>query len=64
MSKPVLVFLVEDDLDDQGLFHDALAEIGGDIQLVTAVNGVEAMRKFNQETYLVPDYIFMDLNMP
>jgi CheY-like chemotaxis protein len=64
MSKQVLVFLVEDDLDDQGLFHDALAEIDKNIQLVTAVNGVEAMRKFNHETYLVPDYIFMDLNMP
>lgn len=64
MSKQVLIFLVEDDIDDQDLFHDALAEIDKDFHLITAVNGVEAMRKFNQDTYLVPDYIFMDLNMP
>ena len=63
MKKTGLVFLVDDDIDDQGLFLDALSEIDKDIQLVTAVNGVEALQKLSNEL-LVPDYIFMDLNMP
>ena len=65
MNKiPILIFLVEDDIDDQGLFQDALSEIDRSIQLVTAPNGVEALRKINKNMLSIPDYIFMDLNMP
>jgi CheY-like chemotaxis protein len=64
MKKTGLVFLVDDDIDDQGLFLDALSEIDKNIQLVTAANGVEAVQKLASDIQLHPDYIFMDLNMP
>lgn len=62
--RPELILLVEDDIDDQGLFKDALWEIDKNIQLVIASNGVEALQKIRTNSAMIPDYIFMDLNMP
>jgi len=63
-KKPSLVFLVDDDLDDQMLFRDAIVEIDPAIEVLTAVNGVQALKKLTIEMVTKPDYIFIDLNMP
>lgn len=63
MTKGKTIFLADDDLDDQGLFADALRDIDNEIKLVTAVNGLEAVavaKGLNE----VPDFIFLDMNMP
>ena len=65
MKKPLLLFLVDDDLDDLMLFKDAINEIDSSIQIETAVNGVEGLKKLSGgELIGEPDYIFIDLNMP
>lgn len=47
------------------LFQDAINEIDPSIQIETAGNGVEALKKLqNGLESGEPDYIFIDLNMP
>ncbi|MBV9986927.1 MAG: response regulator [Chitinophagaceae bacterium] len=58
-----LILLVDDDLDDQGLFLDALQEIDADARLIAAINGIDAIDKLKRMEKL-PDLIFLDLNMP
>ncbi|MEO7529842.1 MAG: response regulator [Sediminibacterium sp.] len=65
MKTPLLIFLVDDDLDDLMLFKDAIKEIDPTIEIETAGNGVEALKKISgNELKRKPDYIFVDLNMP
>ncbi|NCI45907.1 response regulator [Sediminibacterium soli] len=64
MEKKVRIFLVDDDTDDRSLFMDALSEIDTAIELATAINGTEALEKMLAMPGRLPDYIFMDLNMP
>ncbi len=64
MSKTPLFFLADDDLDDQMLFREALNEINSAIQCIIAKNGEEALCLLKQHPSPLPDYIFLDLNMP
>lgn len=64
MKKTSLIFLVDDDPDDLMLFNDAINEIDGSIQVITATNGVDALAKLKAGIDPQPDYIFVDLNMP
>jgi CheY-like chemotaxis protein len=62
--KQNLIFLVDDDLDDLMLFKDAIREIDPVIEIDTASNGVDALKKLSAGLIREPDYIFIDLNMP
>ena len=62
--KKLLIFVVDDDMDDLMLFQDAINEIDPSIKIETAGNGVEAIKKLNGGLSASPDYIFVDLNMP
>ena len=57
-------FLVDDDLDDQEIFQIALDEIDPAINLVVANNGIEALQILKKDPNYIPDYIFLDINMP
>ncbi len=63
MKKHINIFLVEDDEDDQFFFREALSEIENATLLDVASNGKEALMKLSTFSNL-PDYIFLDLNMP
>ena len=56
--------IVDDDEDDVELFCDALKDIDGELQCVSASNGEDALIKLNNGDTALPDYIFLDLNMP
>jgi CheY-like chemotaxis protein len=63
--KPIdVLLLVDDDIDDQQIFAEALQTIGPAIKLEVASNGLEALDKLNSPDALQPDMIFLDLNMP
>jgi CheY-like chemotaxis protein len=64
MSKPHLIMIVDDDDDDIELFCEALKDIDHDVECMSASNGEEALNKLNKENASLPDYIFLDLNMP
>ena len=57
------VFLVDDDKDDREIFIEALAEIDNSFKCYTAENGEDAINKLHVDSF-VPDFIFLDLNMP
>jgi CheY-like chemotaxis protein len=56
--------LVDDDLDDQEVFLLTLKKINKDIECLTANNGVEALSLLKERHAFLPDYIFLDVNMP
>jgi CheY-like chemotaxis protein len=62
--KPKIFLLVDDDSDDTFLFNQVLLEVDPAIQLITANDGEEALRKLNAAGQVLPDIIFLDLNMP
>ncbi|MES2328860.1 MAG: response regulator [Bacteroidota bacterium] len=64
MKQAPFLFLIDDDLDDLMLFKDAIKEIDPLIEIDTADNGVDALKKLNAGLLRQPDYIFIDLNMP
>jgi len=63
MLQNQLLFLVDDDIDDHEIFKSALAKVDADLALLTATNGFEALHVLSTSNPL-PDYIFVDLNMP
>jgi CheY-like chemotaxis protein len=62
MTKKFL--LVDDDLDDTGLFCEALYEIDPYIICYVDHNARQALDKLKRDEYLLPDIIFIDINMP
>lgn len=59
----MLILIVDDDAEDIELFCEAINEIDSDISCVEAYNGLEAL-KILQRGSLLPDFIFLDINMP
>lgn len=57
------LLLIDDDMDDQLLFREALHEIDLPVQCDTAPDGMNALKKLQTDS-LLPDLIFLDLNMP
>jgi DNA-binding response OmpR family regulator len=55
------ILLVDDDLDDQTFFEEALKVVDRSITLHTAKDGVDAIEQLMVKT---PDVILLDLNMP
>jgi CheY-like chemotaxis protein len=58
------VLFIDDDEDDKLVFGHALTAIDANIQYLTASDGIEALKILNEELVILPDLIFMDLNMP
>jgi CheY-like chemotaxis protein len=59
----MVIFYADDDVDDRELFADALEEVNPEIELILANDGhqiIELLDKHNG----VPDFIFLDINMP
>jgi DNA-binding response OmpR family regulator len=64
MIKKKVIFIADDDPDDRELFADAVAEINNQITCVTASNGQDALKLLQKKEQALPDFIFLDLNMP
>ena len=64
MTTPNVIFVVDDDLDDQELLIEALREIDSTIECFTAINGQEGLKKLESKSIPLPSLIFLDLNMP
>lgn len=60
MEKKIL--LVDDDLDDAGLFMEALEEVDPTVRCYCATDGRDALNKL--ASMEEPNVIFMDINMP
>jgi CheY-like chemotaxis protein len=56
--------IVDDDVDDNELFTEALAAVETQIICYSAADGLEAIEKLDTKAIEQPDIIFMDINMP
>jgi CheY-like chemotaxis protein len=60
----MLILIVDDDSEDRELFHEAISEIDSEINCIAAKDGQEAIDLLTQELFVLPDFIFLDINMP
>lgn len=64
MKTGQIFMIVDDDEDDIDFFRDAIFKIDPAHTCMTASNGEDALNKLHKETGKLPDFIFLDLNMP
>lgn len=64
MENAVTFFLVDDDTDDQMIFLTALEGISEIIACEYENDGIKALERLNLDTAFIPDFIFLDMNMP
>jgi CheY-like chemotaxis protein len=58
------IILADDDEDDRLFFTDAFEELGMNTKVNTFNDGVELMAYLNNENAILPNVLFLDLNMP
>jgi CheY-like chemotaxis protein len=58
------IFIIDDDTEDQEIFMEAVREVDNTIQCFASTSGEEALRQLEHEVIVLPDLIFLDLNMP
>jgi CheY-like chemotaxis protein len=63
MFKNKVLFIVDDDEDDINLFVEAVNEIDQSMGCFIGKNGEDALNRLDQ-LEMLPDVIFLDLNMP
>jgi DNA-binding NarL/FixJ family response regulator len=63
-NSPRNIYLADDDDDDRGMFADALFEIDSTVILTQAQDGKELMDMLYEQQDILPEVIFLDINMP
>ena len=63
MKRPQVILLVENDMEDQAIFMEAIGEIENASLIAITNNGRQALNRLNNHLRL-PDIIFMDIDMP
>jgi DNA-binding response OmpR family regulator len=59
----MIALYIDDDREDTEIFQEAIRSIEPDVVFYTASDGYEGFRVLEQIT-VVPDFIFLDVNMP
>jgi CheY-like chemotaxis protein len=59
----MIILAVDDDSEDFEFFSEAVREVDPTIVILKAANGIEALDVLENHL-LMPDYIFLDINMP
>ena len=59
----MIALYIDDDLEDTEIFQEAIASVDPQIVFYTASDGHEGFQVLEQIT-VVPDFIFLDVNMP
>jgi len=57
-------FFIDDDEDDRDFFCTAMTEIDASIECVFAKDGIDAIQQLTADETLLPNHIFIDMNMP
>ena|SRR5688572_10072879 len=63
MSRVTTIMFVDDDPDDVKIFGEAVKEVDSAINFLSASSGMKALEMLSQQKTL-PDFIFLDVNMP
>ena len=67
-SSPTLykrLFIIDDDIEDQEIFMEALKEVDPAMLCYSALSGEDALKQLEDGTVMMlPELIFLDMNMP
>jgi CheY-like chemotaxis protein len=63
-KKNITVLLADDDDDDREFFTEVVNEVAPRVKISTVKNGTALMEYINEPGVVLPDIIFLDLNMP
>jgi len=63
-KNSINVVLVDDDAEDREFFQEVVEELPYEVALTTYKNGQEFIDGLIQNKDLLPDLVFLDLNMP
>jgi len=58
------VLIIDDDEDDRDIFCAAIHDLGESIECKVAESCLEGHQVLSQNLHALPDYIFLDINMP
>jgi CheY-like chemotaxis protein len=58
------IIIADDDEDDRLFFNDAFEELKMNTKVITFVDGIELMEYLNTSEAILPQVLFLDLNMP
>jgi CheY-like chemotaxis protein len=58
------LLIIDDDVEDQEIFLEALKEVDKSVVCYTATSGEDAFKRMETDLVMLPDLIFLDLNMP
>ena len=64
MKDAFTCYIIDDDIDDLEIFEMALNKVDENIKLRSAYDCVEGLEELKVDDTFVPDYIFLDINMP
>jgi CheY-like chemotaxis protein len=64
MPPSSIAVLIDDDHDDHEIFSIAMREAAPSVRCIYFDSGKAALTKFAEDSGFIPDYIFLDLNMP
>lgn len=59
----MLILSIDDDSDDREILCDAVKTVDNEVSCIEMENGIDAL-EFLSNTEILPDYIFIDINMP
>lgn len=62
MAKTIVV--IDDDSDDIDIMGSFLKKVDPDVKYVPFTSPVGAIKRLYTDEFLIPDYIFIDINMP
>src|SRR3954471_24415579 len=60
----MLVLIADDDGEDREIFREAIKEIDSSINCLEVRNGKETLDFLTKELVVLPNYVFLDINMP
>lgn len=63
-NTPIHIMLADDDEDDRNFFNDAINDLKINNKLTIFNNGKELMDYLENPEIVLPDILFLDLNMP
>ena len=58
------VLLIDDDVDDQEIFSMAIEDSRSEAECIFAKDGIHALEQIHGNPEFIPDFIFIDMNMP
>ena len=64
MKQQQTVLIIDDDADDRQFLSEAIADISPDTTMHSCESGIKALDLLSTKKIALPDFIFLDLNMP